>query len=236
MEKMSRCPEGHYYAKSAHVDGCPHCKEMMLQNTPRNRSGGDRANDDAADLSERTIPARRPESRAPKDDTPKDDDGRTSPVWRRKTGIDPVCGWLVCWEGANQGRDFRVLSGRNTIGRDTGSDICIRGDETISRTNHASIFYDARKIAFHIVVGDGRDGVYVNDDVVLDKQQLSPYDIVEVGHTKLMFVPLCGDRFQWTQDPKDAKAPRATRVTGPDDDDDDDEARRRRHDSDGLTT
>ncbi|MDM0029587.1 FHA domain-containing protein [Variovorax saccharolyticus] len=125
------------------------------------------------------------------------DPEKTVAVWLRGSGIDPVVGWLVCHEGANQGRDYRIRSGYNTIGRDTSSQICIAGDDTIARIDHARLFYDLKNATFFVIAGSGRSGVYVNNQVVLQSTALKAYDVLEIGVTKLVFVPFCGDRFRW---------------------------------------
>lgn len=111
--------------------------------------------------------------------------------------MDPVVGWLVCDEGPDQGRDYRLRAGYNDIGRDTSCQVCIAGDDTISRAEHAKIFFDPKTSAFHVVPGGGRSGVYVNGEVVLQSARLQPYDRLEIGSTKLVFVPFCGERFRW---------------------------------------
>ncbi len=53
-------------------------------------------------------------------------------------GIDAVVGWLVCVHGRNRGRDYRIRSENNTVGRSENMDICISGDDLISRERHTS--------------------------------------------------------------------------------------------------
>jgi hypothetical protein len=43
--------------------------------------------------------------------------------------------------------------------------------------------------------------VYLNDEEVTVPTELKPYDIIELGQTKLMFVPFCGEHFQWGSTP-----------------------------------
>jgi len=106
-------------------------------------------------------------------------------------------GWLVCVEGADKGRDYRIRSEKNFIGRSEKMDIQISGDETISRENHAVVSFNPKNNAFKIHPGDGRGIVYLNGDDVDTPQELKPFDTVELGQTKLMFMPFCGERFQW---------------------------------------
>ena len=42
--------------------------------------------------------------------------------------IKPVCGWIVCVSGPRQGKDYKVVSGKNFIGRADDMNIQILGD------------------------------------------------------------------------------------------------------------
>lgn len=110
--------------------------------------------------------------------------------------VQPVVGWLVCIEGAMRGNDYRIHAGYNSIGREIG-DIHIRGDQTISRQNHARIAFEPKSSRFFFSPADGRNIVYVNDEMVMMTAELHAFDILTIGESKLMFVPLCGERFSW---------------------------------------
>lgn len=127
--------------------------------------------------------------------------------------VDPVVGWLVAIDGPEgiKGRDFRVYSEGNPIGRDNHHRIAIK-DESISRDVHAILTYDPRSDdnAYYIQPG-GRHMVYrvrynhdaegaspeVIREAVLTPTRLNPYDLLELGKTKLLFIPLCNDLFRW---------------------------------------
>lgn len=61
-----------------------------------------------------TLP---PRDYIPKREKRADEDAKTQGELKRKLGIDPVVGWLVCIEGAEKGKDYRLLGRINTIGR-----------------------------------------------------------------------------------------------------------------------
>ena len=125
------------------------------------------------------------------------DDAATVAKIRKELDIDPVTGWLVCVKGPDRGRDYRIRSEKNFIGRSDRMDICIRGDETISRENHAAVSYNFRKNTFKLHPGDGRGLVFLNEEEVDAPIELAPYDRIEIGNTQLLFVPFCGEKFQW---------------------------------------
>jgi hypothetical protein len=198
MGQMIQCEEGHWYDKSQNTR-CPHCGVGPPDMTVKYKGSAGRSSDvheeDETRIYQADAPARSDRSKSHDKDTP--DPDATIAIWRKKSGIDPVVGWLACFEGPDQGRDYRIRSGRNVIGRDTSQHICIAGDETISRMNHATIFFDPKDASFYITADEGRSGVYVNGRVVLQPTLLKAYDVTEVGSTKLVFVPLCGERFRW---------------------------------------
>jgi hypothetical protein len=36
-----------------------------------------------------------------------------------------------------------------------------------------------------------------NDKAIFATEKLAAHDTIEVGQTKLLFIPLCGDKFKW---------------------------------------
>lgn len=129
-----------------------------------------------------------------------DDDGRTIAVVHQDMGIDPVVGWLVCVSGKEKGRDYRIHSDNNYIGRSEKMDICVRGDETISRENHAVVSYDTIDKIYYFSPGDGRNIVRHNGKAIFQTVELNAYDRVIVGKTELIFMPLCGKDFEWSNE------------------------------------
>lgn len=109
----------------------------------------------------------------------------------------PVVGWLVCSEGNVKGADYRIHGQYNFIGRAQHMDICITGDNTISAERAAVIAYDDREKMFSFGPGTGHNLVRVNGKMIMSPTILEPYDEVTIGETKLVFVPFCGERFDW---------------------------------------
>lgn len=127
-----------------------------------------------------------------------DEIGATEPVFVNQVhGFSPVVGWLVCIEGPDRGRDYRIHAGYNSIGRASHMDICITGDQKISREKHAMIAFDPDEKLFYFGPVDGKNLVKLNNKLVMMPNELHGYDVVTIGSSKLMFVPFCGDRFSW---------------------------------------
>lgn len=127
---------------------------------------------------------------------------KTVGIFQKRMSFEPVVGWLVCTEGAEKGKDYRILGKNNSIGRSEKMDICIKGDATISRENHARLAYDEKHNAFHLIPGEGANTVYLNDEPVYVPAKLHDYDVIDLGDCKFIFLSLCNDRFKWQKETK----------------------------------
>ena len=132
------------------------------------------------------------------------DAGKTVGMMQEQMGFDPVVGWLACVEGPSRGKSYTIRGGINSIGRGDRMDITITGDRTISMENHAKISYSDRNNRFNLLPGDGRNIVYLNGEEVFAATPLQAYDLIDFGETKLLFIPLCGERFTWKKEERDA--------------------------------
>ncbi len=126
-----------------------------------------------------------------------DDDNKTIGMMKEKLGIDPVVGWLVCIEGQEIGKDYKLRGQINTIGRSEKMDVCIREDKTISYENHARLSFSERNNRFNLIPAESKNVIYLNDNEVFTPTLLNPYDVIDFGDTKLMFIPFCSDKFDW---------------------------------------
>ena len=191
-DKMVRCPEGHFYDPSKH-NACPWCA------LPADSAGG-----------EKTRPVR-PGGEAGAAlplGGPPPVPGGPKPGATRRVGMDsagsdkpePVVGWLVCLEGPDRGRDFRLHSEKNFIGRASTMDVCIPNDDTISREKHGVVIFDPKKLIFWILPGDASGLVYLNGEIVHSPTQIKADDALEVGQSKLVLVPFCGEKYNWGPD------------------------------------
>lgn len=98
----------------------------------------------------------------------------------------PVCGWIVCVKGPRRGKDYRVMDGKNFVGRADDMDIQILGDNKIARRNHAVIVFDAKKRENMILPGDSNGLVYLNGEAVYLPQPLSAYDVIEIDRKSVV--------------------------------------------------
>jgi hypothetical protein len=196
-DKMTRCPEGHFYDPTKH-NSCPWCA------LPADVEGG-----------EKTRPASPPPLPPPPGvaaGPPPPPPPPLPPVPKagaatKRAGAevagaknDPVVGWLVCLAGPDRGRDFRLRAEKNFIGRSPAMDVCVAGDETVSRDRHAMVIFDPKKQVFWVVPGDATGLVYLNGDIVHAPTQMQQDDLLELGQTKLVLIPFCGTKYSWSRE------------------------------------
>ena len=214
--KMVNCPNGHYYNAALH-NVCPECGAAGTGGSPAASAGNFGKTEApyadnfgrteapgagggsgigptiAADVSLHDTPAA---SADPFGHTVIGEEESSKGSYPERTA--PVAGWLVCIEGPLRGTDFRIHNGYNYIGREEG-DIHIQGDMQVSRKNHAMVAYDSSERAYYVGPAEGRNLIKVNGKTVMNPAVLNAYDIISIGTTKLMFVPLCGPHFSWEE-------------------------------------
>ncbi|MBE5894787.1 MAG: FHA domain-containing protein [Lachnospiraceae bacterium] len=212
MGAFVECANGHIYDTEVYAS-CPYC------NGGGNRiefGGGDSGIGKTAPVSgympqnmtpevgATVAPAGYQNQFAPQGRNVEDKDtGKTVAVFQKTMKMEPVVGWFVCIEGPDKGKDFRILAKNNTIGRGEKMDICIKGDSSISRENHARIGYDEKHNAFHLIPGESANNIYIGEDPVYVPTKLEADMIIELGETKLIFVPFCSDKFTWKEGVKE---------------------------------
>ena len=177
-----KCEKGHFY-DDVKYDSCPHCKGTVSSSA-------------SVDKDEKTI------AKIANDKARKSlasfiayGDERTVGIYSSKGSFIPVVGWLVCIDGKEKGRDYRVVSGRNFIGRAHQMDITISDDPEITRENHCSIVFDPKSAIYNLVPGNSI--VYCNDVEVTEPKQLEAYDKIGLGKTVLHFIPYCKEGVCW---------------------------------------
>ena len=127
------------------------------------------------------------------------DQDKTVGIIKKDIGIDPAVGFLICIAGPNRGRDYKLAAGRNFIGRAAAMDVALTDDDTVSRESHALVTYDVKHNKFSLSPGQGRGITYCNDEQVETARPLKAYDNIEVGKSRLIFLPLCGEKFRWDE-------------------------------------
>lgn len=165
-----KCSRGHYYDDEKYSE-CPMCKNSENDN----------------DIDVRTMAVYSVKN---------GDDEKTIGINFKKNNCDPVVGWLVCVDGPDKGRDFRIHSGRNFIGRAYKNDIPLSGDNTINRENAGYIIYEPHKNMFMAANGEGLS-IYVNDTEIMKPCVLQEGDRITIGKYTLELVAYCKGDKKW---------------------------------------
>lgn len=202
--QLEQCPNGHYYNSALHPT-CPICAQGNIPATepfPATSAPGGTYMADSPYMAENPgFPRTEPVSVDRSVSTPSTPFQPTMIGGDLNVpgGVEPVVGWLVCVEGPMRGNDYRLHAGYNYIGRELG-DVRISGDQQISRQNHAMVAFDDADGIYYAGPSAGRNLLKVNGKTVLNAVELNRYDIISIGTTKLMFVPLCGEHFSWKKE------------------------------------
>lgn len=205
---VTKCKNGHWYDPNL-TRTCPHCKrdgqKLSLQI--------DHVEEDDKTVSIADIDLSLDEQLPPvtSDQMPvgsfdffgaaggEDDDKTVSFGFWGMTEVEPVTGWLVCQNGGEKGKDYRLHSGRNFVGRGNSMDVCLIDDKSISRDKHCSVSYDPRGNAFYLSA-EGGNTVYLNGILVEEAKRLTDGDEIVIGETGLIFVEYCKEGRTWDAD------------------------------------
>jgi hypothetical protein len=59
------------------------------------------------------------------------------------------------------------------------------------------VVYDPKKKNYVLLPGDSSGIAYLNEEPVYMPSELKPFDVIELGKSKFLFVPFCGEHFEW---------------------------------------
>jgi len=189
-DKMTRCPEGHFFDTAKH-SACPWCA------LPADPEGEQKTRPMRPDAPPKGGPPPLPGQAPPPANPAAAKTVRYGMA--AKAGAEPVVGWLVCLEGPDRGKDFRLHAEKNYIGRAPAMDVAIEGDNSISREKHGVVAFDPRRRSFWVLPGESSGLVHLNGEVVNLPTQLNRDDVLELGQTKLVLVPFCGEKYHWSE-------------------------------------
>ncbi len=169
---ITQCPNGHFYDDKKYAV-CPVCRLSMQGQLPQSDKTLGLTAQDLTGF-DRTVGFNMLEEDAL--------------AW-------PVVGWLVCVQGAERGRDWRLHEGQNFAGNTLGADIQLsvlpRGSEKTF-----SVIYDGRHNVFLAAPGQGAL-VYCNGELLKGPVQLHDSDEISVEGMVLCFQSFCTDTRRW---------------------------------------
>lgn len=214
-----RCNQGHYYDNEK-FSRCPHCGIFAGVKEKKNKgeenkgffSPFSKLKDDLQTVARRennsnikqlehsedivTVSMESIQSSPSKKNL---DDGKTIGMFSAAKGNDYVTGWLVCIDGVEKGRDFRLRHGFNWIGRDYDMDVILQSDITVSRQKHCAIVYDNKSNSFSILPNAGNE-LYKNNIPIHEPECLKTGDIIQLGIHKYEFIAFCREGREWEKE------------------------------------
>ncbi|HLX45909.1 MAG TPA: FHA domain-containing protein [Bryobacteraceae bacterium] len=202
---MTRCPEGHFFDPAKHP-ACPWCA------LPADTGGFEQKTRPVRQDVRHDIPMPPPLPGVgplppPPPLPPLPQVLGPSPAATVRVGMggakigknEPVVGWLVCIEGPDRGKDYRLHSEKNYIGRAPTMDVAIETDTAVSRERHGIVVFDPKKQSFWVLPGDSSGLVYLNTEMVNTPTPFHRDDVLEIGKSKLVLIPFCGDKYTWAE-------------------------------------
>jgi hypothetical protein len=173
-----KCEKGHFF-DDVKYKTCPHCSELLPE--------GEEV---------KTVSHTAPSGLAKEQLNALISEEKTVALSANEPGVDPVVGWIVCMGGAENGRDYRIHSGRNSVGRSLKMDISIIGDDAITRDNHCYVVYDPQSGYFFIVPGMGTN-TYLNGVRLARPSRLDDDDKIQIGDSHFCFIAYCKGTRTW---------------------------------------
>lgn len=204
-----RCSKGHYY-DNAKFSQCPHCgifagdddeKTVAMPMEPAVHAAStpafSGAHSAAAMDDDKTVAMSQSAAGvAAGNSYSVDEDDKTISLYAEKKGTDFITGWIVCVEGPERGRDYKLHQGFNRLGRDYRMDIAVMEDQSISREAAFAIVYDDRSNRFFAVQQPGGNA-YLNGTALTGAVELKSRDILRTGNSEFEFIAFCREGRTW---------------------------------------
>ena len=105
--------------------------------------------------------------------------------------------FLVCIDGPMTGASFVFQENRAIIGRQKNYEIALFRDNTVSRSPHAILSYMKENYRYTVSQGDPEKRVSVNGTFINEETELKMYDVIGIGQTRMLFMPVCSEKFAW---------------------------------------
>lgn len=109
-----------------------------------------------------------------------------------------TAGWLVCLEGRERGKSFPLYCMSNYIGHSRKNAVCLENDLSVAALEDCVIVYDDEDAKFYFSVTENALRLRrLNGRPVLSTVELKQGDVLTIGNSNFLFVPLCGEAFRW---------------------------------------
>ena len=109
----------------------------------------------------------------------------------------PVVGWIVCVDGPEKGRDYRIRAGKNKVGRSWKMDISIAKDRELMPSDHAVISFSSESCSFQLEPGVPEAESFKNGKPLTQAVFIEENDRIKFGESEFVFVPYCKQGRLW---------------------------------------
>ncbi|MDD3253278.1 MAG: FHA domain-containing protein [Lachnospiraceae bacterium] len=190
-----RCGKGHYYDDSK-FSQCPHCGIFLDGEDDKTVAMAEPSGDDFNKTL--AITAGKTDGRQPAAFVRPtvDEDDKTISLYAETKGEDFIVGWLVCIEGPEKGRDYRLHQGFNRVGRGYNMDVAMVEDSGISREPEFAVVYDEKGNSFY-AVQQPAGNAYLNGTTLEGAVPLKTGDVMKTGNTQFEFIAFCREGRVW---------------------------------------
>lgn len=198
MKGFKQCANGHFFKEE--FAECPYCPKSASGPAPEAKTQLSGSQDgpgvgDKTQLFMGSAPASAPVVNAPKRDLNKtfiqeveEVESASGEVKEKvsQRATRKIVGWLISYTLDPMGIDFRLYEGNNTIGRNTGNDIIVSSDSSISG-HHATLLY--KKGKFYVKDEMAANGTFINGDEIEigHPSELVDGDTLRLGNTEFKF-------------------------------------------------
>lgn len=193
-----RCENGHFYDNQK-SEKCPFCERRQEGGLDRTVFRFQREeNEDKTVAGESLLRENRESVVLEKKTAYQGDDERTVGIYSSMKGNDFVTGWLVCVDGPDRGRDYRLHHGNNKVGRGVHTDVYVANDPKIALKGHCGIVYENKKNLFFLVPEDG-NLTYMDGKVLEGARELRTGDCFRIGDSEFEFIAFCRGERRWEE-------------------------------------
>lgn len=105
-------------------------------------------------------------------------------------------GWLVCINGVQKGRDYRLCRGFNRLGGSDKMDIAVKGDPKLGDFVSCAIVYDDKSNEFFAVKQED-ENVFLNEESLKGAVKLTSGDRIKAGDSEFEFIAFCREGRSW---------------------------------------
>lgn len=214
---MIQCPYGHHYDDKIYNE-CPWCKRIDSWEKD-NGQGREDSNHtvfmfDESSPDDRTVLLMEDEDDDQYERTVLLYDDIETPLVNRRNQLREsefmklkeneaipalLTGWLVYVNGNRRGTAITLGKEDTLLGLDANREVIVLEEKELSQA-YAVISYESINREFHIKPGKKRCLFYAGDNAVYNRNCMKAREMVEMGESKLIFIPFCSEDFDWSDE------------------------------------